>query len=186
MNRLIQGIAVWLVEQEAIAEDEQELYEYSVRTFFITAVSVLIGIVIGTLLDGFLPGLVFMIPFMFLRRYSGGYHAKSFGRCMCYSCILLAATFLAAKSLHCTEGFVLLTVVSAISIWLFSPVASTERGLSEAERQENKSVARTILLVYGAIILCLLLLGEEMYAVRLSLGIVLTAVLQIPCIRMKN
>ncbi len=186
MNRLIQGIVVWLVEQGAIPEDERELYEYSVRTFFITIVSITIGIVMGTLLDEFLPGLIFVISFMLLRRYSGGYHARSFGKCMCYSCILLALTFLAARSLYYTEGFALLTTGSAVSIWFLSPVASPERGLTDSERQENKRVVRMMVLVYGAIILSLLLMGEEVYVVRLSLGIILTAVLQIPCIRMKN
>lgn len=186
MKHLVQGITTWLIEQKAILEEEQEIYEYSVRTFLITIISVVTGIVIGTLVDGFLYSIVFVISFLLLRKYSGGYHAKSFGRCMCYSCILLVGIFSVAKNLHCLNGVIVITIVSVASLCYFSPIASEERALSEAEKQENKRCVRSILFVYGLIILGSLLLGQETCVIRLSLGIILTAVLQFPCICKNN
>lgn len=186
MDFVIQEITAWLITQNVLSAEDRELYEYSIRSFGITFISVAVAILIGTLMDGLLHSIVFVVPFMLLRRYCGGYHAESFGRCMCYSCILLVFVFQIVGKVQNVLGIGALALISVASLYHFSPVVSAARVLSLEELKENKCIARKMLLVYALAVLTLLLVHAKEFAIRLAMGIVLTAVLQVPCLTKKG
>ena len=53
------------------------------------AFPLLIGLIIGAVMGKVCEGIVTVIPFMFLRKFSGGYHAKYW-----WLCIVISSTVL--------------------------------------------------------------------------------------------
>ena len=64
----------WLIKNSAISEENHELYEYAVYSAELLVLPVIMAIVIGWLSGSPVNGVLLIIPFMFLKKYSGGYN----------------------------------------------------------------------------------------------------------------
>ena len=185
MKYLAGVITTWLIRQGAIKEGEQELYEYAAHSFFLAIAPFAYALVIGGILGELNVRLILVIPFVVIRKYSGGFHAKREWTCLIGSCLLLFGCILMASRMHNTTllgGMVLLGVV-----WLvvFSPVDSENRRLEPDEKKLRKRDVAVLASLFYLIYIVLSAFGRERYAVCVGVGILLTAGLQIPCILQK-
>ena len=82
MRMIRNSIINWLIKNSAISEENRELYEYAVYSAELLILPVIMAIVIGWLAGSIINGVLLIIPFMLLKKYSGGYHAKKLSICM--------------------------------------------------------------------------------------------------------
>ncbi len=68
-----------------------------------------------------------MLPFITLRKYSGGYHAKTPLRCMIISSLLLFLCIKITSGISCSWRLLLFTVIMGVSLVLLSPVDSDKK-----------------------------------------------------------
>ena len=80
----------WLIHNHAISSDDKELYEYAIYSFIISTVPLVIFLVISGIIGMFPEGFLIIMPFMVIRKFGGGYHAKHAYICMIMSTGLLA------------------------------------------------------------------------------------------------
>ena len=138
-------------------------------------------LIIGSLLGKTIQGLIIIFPFMFIRKFSGGIHAKKLRTCLLSSCVVL---FLVDKLNN--NIFLSISVFSAaFSLICFSPIDSENRRLSVDERKEYKITTISMTTIFVAIYGVLLYAEFRIYAICIAEGIILTAMLQIPCIVVK-
>ena len=76
MNVCAKKLTQWLIENEAIEEADKELYEYALYSIGITISPLVIVLIFGLWLGVPIEGVTMVLPFMCIRKYSGGYHAK--------------------------------------------------------------------------------------------------------------
>ena len=72
----------WLIKSKAIKDDERELYEYALYSIVLLLSPAFISIAIGCIMGIPINGVLMVIPFLFLRKFSGGFHAKH--ACTCF------------------------------------------------------------------------------------------------------
>lgn len=187
MIKISSVVVRWLINSKAILPDDKETYEYAVFCFLITATPLTLSIVIGALLGIFWESIFFILPFIISRKFSGGFHFKSSIICIIFSTATIALFLTLVKLIlfyQVNLNFLLLSliIISTIILSVFSPIDSEERKLSEKE----KYVFKRIVIGLGVIFLCIysVLVLNELYriSVPFSLGVILTAALQIPCI----
>ena len=65
---------------------------------------------------------------------------------------------------------------------LFSPIDSKNRRLDEKEKHHYRKIVHRFVVLFLVIILVLLEVGADEYAVCVAVGVVLPAGLQLPCI----
>ena len=65
---------LWL--SEIISEDERELYQYAIFSIMSTIIPLIMVMIIGGILGLMKNGIVMIIPFLVIRKFSGGFHAK--------------------------------------------------------------------------------------------------------------
>lgn len=176
----------WLVRNEAVEESERELYEYAVQSLSMLIAPLFMAAGIGWLFGEFKMSFVLILPFMVLRKYSGGYHAKKQRICMIISSLLLALCFASAKFLTVGPALTIGVICAAICLAIFSPVDSENRRLSKEEQRDFGKVARILVTIFVTLYMALILLKKDTSAVYLALGIILPAVLQLPCILKKE
>ena len=82
-------IADWLILQKAITTDERELYAYAVHCLFSLLYPIVFASVIGAFLGMPIEAVVMIMSFIAVRKFSGGYHADSFYKCLIISSICL-------------------------------------------------------------------------------------------------
>ena len=182
MGRLTKRITEWLIASKAVEEEDRELYEYAIYSILITISPLFLVLVIGILMGTLVEGIFLITPFMCIRKFSGGYHAKTFKICFASSCgLLILCMYLAS---HINYGFWVsaLAFVSVISLYLWSPIDSENRRLEQDEKRKYKRTTILISLVFTLIHFVLLFLGYKGLAVSVAVGLMLSAGLQIPCI----
>lgn len=182
MQRITGAVAEWLIRNDAINDSERELYEYAVHSLIMLIAPLFMAVGIGWLFGEFEMSFVLILPFMIIRKFSGGYHASKQWICLVLSSLLLAACFGLAEILPAGVALTIAVILSAMSLAIFSPVDSENRRLSEEEQRDFAKTARILVSVFAGIYILLLLCKEKTSAVYMAMGIILPAVLQLPCI----
>lgn len=186
MEHILGALSGWLVQHDAIKPEDRELYEYAIYSFLLSIMPLAIFLIVSGVIGMLLEGLLVVIPFMVIRKFSGGYHAKHVYMCLLISSGLLGSSFFVIIYAECNWIFHMLTLISGLSVALNSPIDSENKKLEEDEVGSYKHT--TCVLVSIAVIsyFVLVFLRQKHYALCLSVSLILVALLQLPYILKKR
>lgn len=180
ISKLSNKIVKCFVKQSNISDDEQELYQYGFFILFSQILYFIIALIIGILCEVILESIIFYIAFQFIRRYAGGYHASTETRCEVLSTLSILACIVAIK-LSKTYDFqtvlLLITILSAVCIFVFCPLDTPEKPLSEKEYKYFRKVSWLILFVIAAAIIVSYVFKFQMVTVPCCLSLILESIL---------
>ena len=177
MQKCAGAIITWLIHQQAIQERDRELYTYALYNMVLLIIPLGLTVIFGEIIGNVKQGIVMMLPFITLRKYSGGYHAKTPLRCMIISSLLLFLCIKITSGISCSWRLLLFTVIMGVSLVLLSPVDSDKRKLDKQQK-----VVCVLVLFFLAFTVGLKEIHMEKYAVSVAVGICLSAGLQFPCL----
>lgn len=130
--------------------------------------------------------IMIIVPFIMIRRFSGGFHTKKPFTCLLGSNLLL---FLCIWiSLHISFSYLIATFsfLSGLSLMYFSPIENENKKLDELERRHCKNVTVLLTLFFLVVESMLLFCTLDCYSLCIALGIMLSAGMQLPCIQFKR
>lgn len=182
MEYITKGITRWLIKNGAINDIDKELYEYALYSMLITISPLLVVIIIGIGMGTLLEGVLLIIPFMCIRKFSGGYHAKNVGICFVSSCGILIVCMYLAANLPYAWWITVVTLLSVLSLCINSPIDSENRRLDDIEKRRCKKITIGLSSVYGIVHIIFVCTELEKIATCIAVGICLTASLQLPCV----
>lgn len=174
INRLSQIITTQLINDDCINRKDEELYNYAAYNLLLKCTQLSILLVISIILNAFTNMCLILIPFFLIRKYSGGYHAKSPLACSIITVSLITSATVISKSLYLNIPFIIATLISSFIIIILSPVDSITRCFSEFEvcifRRKLKYTLAVILLVttFGIIANCSILSNGCMLGIILA------------------
>lgn len=179
------ALVKWLLKTGAISQQDAEVYEYGIYSFLFSCVPFALVLVLSIPLNMAWEGILLIVPFFFLRKFTGGFHFQSALPCLVTSTLLLLASLAGIKALLSKPPLLavyLAVYLSLIPIFLLSPIDSINRKLSSKEQRVFHRIAIGLGCFFVA--LFTLLMGFELYriAVPIGGGVVLTALLQLPCL----
>lgn len=181
-------VAKWLLKAGAISAEKVDLYEYAIYSFLFSSFPLLVVICLGAIFHMVLEGVVMIAPFMLIRKFSGGFHLKSSIVCTVSSITLLSLSLVLIRLISAYNQLVLLTAFTlliSISVFFNSPIDSEERKLSTKEVIAFRKICRGMLLAFLIIYIALLFFQSGYWAIPIGMGIILTSVLQFPCLTKK-
>lgn len=182
MEHCIGSIVTWLIRHDAIAEADRELYEYAVYSLLITLSPLFIITVIGGFMGMVKESILLILPFMVIRKFSGGFHAKHGWTCLIGSCTVLFLCVILASHITCNVVLTVVALGAVTSLCILSPIDSDNRRLSEEEKRRYKKVTCITAVIFAILYVLLYLAKLDTYAVCVAVGLVLPAGLQLPCI----
>lgn len=145
MNAIIDKVVRSLVSQGSICEEDSELYHFGIEQLYLFFVNIVTTILIGVIMGMIWQSILFMLAYIPLRKFAGGYHAKTPMRCYCMSVALIVAVLLL---IHFVVPSVLVItliwIASMVVIYLKAPVGSINKPLSEGEKALFRKVALII------------------------------------------
>ena len=145
-----------------------------------------LAIIIGEISGNIKQSMLIIIPFVCIRKFSGGYHAKRAGTCLISSSLVLLSCIGLSFYIKCGWTLGVITVLAAASLIYFSPIDSENRRLEQEEKKYCKKSIIRIILFFLILELLMLLCDSCTFVVCISIGIVLSAALQLPCILKKS
>lgn len=166
-------------------DHDKSLFAYAAYSLLFGAAPILIILSLGILFGMVREGILIIVPFMLLRKFSGGFHLNSPSMCIITSTIILGLSLVVVKivSVFNLQAFLLPGVITAaISIWHLSPIDSDARRLSEKEVIVFRRIARIFLILDLVVFLILYVIGIHHIACPIGMGVIIASLLQLPCI----
>lgn len=172
-------IVDWLVNNNKIGPEKEELYKYSALISIQSIINILATLLLGFIFGAFLENICFFLVFKILRKYSGGLHSIKFFTCFSISTLTNIVVLIAIKLFGIYTNYYLAIVFEVVSFLLiicFAPVVNANKPISKREYKLYKG----ILCVIGLIIICIsifLSFRNSGYVFSISLAMLLNSVL---------
>lgn len=129
-------IADILEQQNKFMAEDKELYRYGIQQGLNLALNILTTMIIGCLFGMFYSSVLFLLSYMPLRSFCGGYHAKTHFRCYIYSVVMITCILLVAKYLTFSAlVYEILILVGFTVILLLAPVEDQNKMLDSDEKR---------------------------------------------------
>jgi len=137
----------WFIDATKAGEIDQEVVVYGFEQGIIALFGIMIALLMGAIFGIFLQGCIFMLAFIPLRMYAGGYHASTRRRCAVISFILLFICFSGIKFWN-ISGFntLILGGIESLLLFFLIPVDGTY-ALEPLEKVVYKNRGRKIILI---------------------------------------
>ena len=140
-----------LEQQNKFSTEDKELYRYGIQQGLNILLNIITTIIIGALCGMIFPSIIFLLSYMPLRSFCGGYHAKTHMHCYICSIIMITGILLIAK--YFTFDIIVyefLLLISLILIFLLAPIEDRNKALDKDEKRifRKKSYAIAILEVF--------------------------------------
>lgn len=163
-HHLSECIADFLLSQKVIKKHEKEIYVYGTQLVISSIINLLICITISLLLGELINGLIFFAIFSSLRRFTGGFHCKTFLMCNVVFSSVVALALLSNIFLgEVFENYVTVIVTAIfnlICILLFSPVYNENKKLTYIQKKRFLISSIIVYAIHIAFYLTLLIVFD--------------------------
>jgi|UPI0004861558 accessory gene regulator B len=174
-------VTEWLINVNVINEDDRELYDYALQCWFMSFSPLLLTVIVCIFIDAPLYAVAFVIPFMVIRKYSGGYHSRSWCVCMISSVVICLAFILMCSQISLSKVFWIILLVASVLLCFLSPIESDNKSLSEEDVTLYKEYVRVLVAFFDCMVVMLSFLNLDFVAIYVGMGVILTSILQLPC-----
>ncbi len=168
-EKLMDGIWKQMQLSNGLREDDKDIYVFGVYQGAILLLNICTALLIGVILNMIIEMIVYLICFLPLRIFAGGYHAKTQLRCYIMSSVTAVFILFGIQFLQQQESIweFICFMVSFGIIWKFAPVPDANKPLQGNEQVIYQKKVRKILLV---------LTGVSVAAFALKLQLVLAVI----------
>ena len=179
MRSLSEHFVSSLIAHDLIQKEERELYEYGFRQGGMLAFNMITTIVIGMVFGMVVESMIFLLTYIPLRSYSGGYHARTPVRCYMLSVAVVALALVVIR-LQIWTWFAVIAAVSASSviIFLLSPMEAANKPLDQLERRVYQRHTYMILFVLAVSTLLFWFIKKQ-FAVSVAVSVSAVAGMQL-------
>lgn len=137
-------------------ENKRELYQYAYKILLQEVINLLLLFAIGIIFECLSYMLLFMVAYIPVRRYAGGYHTEKPMSCTLLSAgmqllVAILLKYLMIELLFLELFFVIL--IAEVIIWIYSPVEAVHKPLTQSQRIKYRQKSRRILLIEIAVLL---------------------------------
>lgn len=134
--------------------DEYELYKYATYIVLSAILNIITVVILGVIFDLIIESIVFYLSFIAIRKFAGGYHAKTPVNCYIFSVISISVILALMRLMIRINCLNLLIILTIIEVSLFAIILT----LSPLDTENNKLSCREKSLYKKTLIIITLLL----------------------------
>ena len=142
MKNLSDKITDFYIKKGFVPEDKKEIYSYGFRLIIADIINFSIVITLGIVLKKLCESILFLITLCTVRRFSGGFHAKTYWLCRLSMIITFTGVLTLSEIIIKTNNklniSLLINVLCMIIIFRFSPVKHPNKTLTTEQIHKNK------------------------------------------------
>lgn len=158
-----------------------ELYEYAIYIILSGLFHVLTILVLGICFNMLIESLVFYGSFVSIRKFAGGYHAKTPSGCYLFSVSVSIAVLCLIKVVYASYSsnlnfwLLLFELVCVVFIFFVSPLESDNKPLDEKEEKLYRIVTRCVVAVLFVITVLLFCFDLKCVCIPMIFGVYMCA-----------
>lgn len=158
ITSLANVIADFFVDNNVINLKEREIYVYGCEAIFSALVNFAIAILSGLITHEIFNVFIFYFIFLAMRKYCGGYHAKTHLRCNLIFALNILIVLLLIKnvSIISVSFYVTAIIISNILVFWLAPIANENKPLESSEIEKYRKIAIIFCLIFTVITVLLM------------------------------
>ena len=143
MEKLSIRLTNKFIERGIVEKKDREIYKTGLDLIIADIINFSLIIAAGIIAGDFISSCLYIVTFWSIRKYSGGFHAKSYGVCR----VVTVGVFLgvvAAKELitsHLMIYTITFDIITLLTMFWFAPVKHPNKELTETEKKANRLFA---------------------------------------------
>ena len=139
MEKFSSKLIEFFVSNDLIKNEDKEIYKYAVNIILSSLIHIATVMIIGLCFNLFIESLVFYFSFIAIRKFAGGYHAKTPVRCYLFSfasniIILCLVKWLSSINTLFIFIFIIFELLCVVLILLISPLDTENNPLTGQEK----------------------------------------------------
>ncbi len=141
-----------LIKNKKLNIENKEIYEYAMEAILMNSILLIVflGIsIIGEKTDFYMGFLLFFVP---MRTFAGGYHAKKSETCFILSTVSYTVAMHVCKWLENSYNYVIIIcvyVIAILSFLLWSPLNNINHPMAEYQYKRNKKIVYSLVILYS-------------------------------------
>lgn len=144
-----------------LSPQKRPIFQYGFEITTSTLSSAFSILLISIFLRDALSACLFLGIFFFLRLFAGGYHAPTYARCFILTNSVYLMVYLVSRvfiAFQSTIPAIVLTLLSGLIIFAFSPIRNKKHPISEMVYRKNRDIARILVTLEALVLTSLILL----------------------------
>lgn len=186
VENLSRHIALWLIKSGILKDDDSELYIYAIQYLLLIINPTVIFTVYCIATHNTWIGLIEIISFLLIRKYSGGYHCQSSTACLIFSVIVLIMMAWLSSVLKPSLFLISALIISDVELIIKGPIISINHTVSDLEKKYYHKCLGVILLFFNIIIVITDLWHLYSISSCISIVIIFCSLLHVLCMTKKN
>lgn len=179
---LSKRITDYLFKKEIISAEEKEVCRYGYELLIADIVNLLMIAIIGIVLNRIIITLIFYLTFNISRKYCGGYHAQSYGKCRAgflavYLFVLGIAHLLAMQTE--VQLLVVITILYFVATIGYAPVENKNKPIEDKDKMKFKLISVAIGGIFLVASIILFYFSQNEMALVVALTLFSTAMLMV-------
>ncbi len=154
INKVSIIIADYFFENKLIEKKDIEIYVYGLHLIISSIIGIIIILLIGLLIGRFIDSVIFLVCFILLRNYSGGYHANSYLRCNLYFTGVFLITDLVINFTPAgliDSMSVIFVCTSFCILFIYAPMDNENKKLDKMQKVKNRKLTLIIFFILTVI-----------------------------------
>ena len=165
--RISLKILTFISKYITIPPEMKDVYQYGIEITISSILNATLVLLCSLFLGDIFAGLTYLFIFVFLRSFTGGYHATTYFRCNLTIVITFLITFILYKIITYYEVplFVCeaVALVNLIPIIIYSPVPNKHKSLTDAQKKRSYKLSLLIASVLS-------LIGLILFTLEIPIG----------------
>jgi len=143
------------VQLGLISSEEKDIYAFTLTSMAFSALTWGTLILMGCFFKCLLGCIAFLVLYLPLRIFAGGYHCNNRRNCYVLSVFIFASMMIMFKNQHYMPSAYhdLIYIIAAIGIFIMAPIQDRNKPMTRAESKHHQGIARKILIVEFVVIL---------------------------------
>ena len=169
------------ISSTQVDENSEPVYLYGIELCISSILNILLIIVAGIFMTSFIESIVFLICFIPIRQYTGGYHAQNYFMCnTIFVLTFMVINALSQSTFHLVDikWAMLISVLTIMCVILLAPIKNPHKLISEKLRVKAKIISLILWTLFCLISICFISYGS-LYGVVILYTLLSVAVLMI-------
>lgn len=181
IKEISNAIVSYLLKEDVIEnmDDDKEYYQYGIEITISSLLNIALILIVGVIFQSLAESIVFLLCFILIRQYTGGFHASSYLRCNLSFCLcftLLILCYQLTKEYINTYIAILISFICTLVIFSRCPIENPNKPITENRKRFHRLIATLISILYSIISVTLMYFSNQ-YGVLILYTLLLVTVL---------
>lgn len=169
-----------IAENGTIDPKDKELYSYGLHQGLIIISNMITTIIIGAVLGVIWESIFFMMAYIPLRTFAGGYHSKTQMRCYLFSIVFTSVTLGIIRFIKWSNIINFgMAIVACVIIFTLAPVEDSNKPLDQIEIVMYKRRTRAVLFAEFSILLLTIIFSLRQIPICITVSLVALSIMLI-------